>query len=195
MVKTVDPPYQAPLRAIEAELALWQGRPGEARSTVAQGLRQLEGTDDPWLTAPLLWLGLWADADLASTPGRSDERDVAPPGLDHASLLAHGRALRSGQVFVAPLARTYLSLCEAELARLTRADAPAAWEAAAAECAAVGYPYLEGYAHWRHAEALLARRQARRGAAALARAHAQAERIGAAPLRREVELPGRRARI
>ena len=30
MIKTVDPQYQAELRAREAELALWQGRPAEA---------------------------------------------------------------------------------------------------------------------------------------------------------------------
>jgi DNA-binding CsgD family transcriptional regulator/tetratricopeptide (TPR) repeat protein len=195
MVKTVDPPYHAPLRAIEAELALWQRRPLEARGTVAEGLRQLEGTHDPWLMAPLLWLGLWAEADLASTPGGRGRPEAAAPGLDHASLLALGRDLLAGPSFVAPLARTYLSLCEAEAARIAPADARGAWAAAATACASVGHPYLEGYAHWRHAEALLAHRQARPGTAALARAHVLAERIGAGPLRREVELLARRARI
>ena len=39
MSNALDPPYDAPLRAMEAEIALWQGRPGDALTTVAAGLR------------------------------------------------------------------------------------------------------------------------------------------------------------
>jgi DNA-binding CsgD family transcriptional regulator/tetratricopeptide (TPR) repeat protein len=195
MVKTIDPPYQASLRAIEAELALWMGRPLEARSRVAEGLDQLDHTGDPWLKAPLLWLGLWTEADLASTPGRNDGPDATPPPFDTAALLADSRALTARNSFIAPLARTYLFLCEAEAARVARADARSVWETAATACTSVGYSYLEGYARWRYAEALLGRRQARTATAALARAHALAERIGAAALQREVESLAHRARI
>ena len=58
MTKTVDPQYQAPLRTQEAELALWQGRPADARAAVAAGLRELIDTDDVWFVGPLLWLAL-----------------------------------------------------------------------------------------------------------------------------------------
>ncbi|HET6870781.1 MAG TPA: AAA family ATPase, partial [Solirubrobacteraceae bacterium] len=188
MIKTVDPPYQAPLRALEAELSLWQGCPLEARSIVARALREFEGTDDPWLLAPLLWLGLWAEADLASAPLRADPGGAGPPALDAASMLALARALAARHSVIAPLARAYLSLCEAEAQRFAQADAREPWEVAAEVCESVGHPYLEGYAHWRHGEALLAHRQARAGAEVLRRAHALADRIDARPLRREVEL-------
>jgi DNA-binding CsgD family transcriptional regulator len=195
MVKTVDPPYQAPLRALEAELALWQRRPLEARDIVARALSEFEGTDDPWLLAPLLWLGLWAEADLASTLLRGARADAEPPALEVASVLALARALPAGHSFIAPLAQAHLALCEAEAQRTEQADARAAWEAAAGACASVGHPYLEGYAYWRYGEALLAQRQARAAAEVLRRAHALADRIDAAPLRREVELLARRGRI
>jgi DNA-binding CsgD family transcriptional regulator len=103
--------------------------------------------------------------------------------------------MANGPMFVAPLARTYLTLGGAEAERLESADACPAWESAVAACRAVGHTYLEGYAHWRHAEALLSLRRARGGAQALAHAHALATRIGAVSLRHEVELLARRARV
>jgi DNA-binding CsgD family transcriptional regulator len=115
--------------------------------------------------------------------------------LDPASLIALGRALPTGHAFVAPPALAHLSLCEAEAARLAQGDALGAWAAAAEACASIGQPYLEGYAHWRHAEALLTRRQAKAAAIALNRAHSLAELIGAAPLRHEIEQLARRGRI
>jgi DNA-binding CsgD family transcriptional regulator len=195
MVKTVDPPYHAPLRAIEAELALWQRRPLEAQGVAAEGLVLLEDAGDPWLVAPLLWLGLWAHADLGAVRRREDRAPAPSPWLNPNALLAHGHELVASDRFIPPLARVYLSLCEAEAARIAQADASDAWEVAADSCERVGHPYLEGYAHWRHGEALLARRHARGGAAALARAHALAQGMGADKLRREVELLARRARV
>jgi DNA-binding NarL/FixJ family response regulator len=60
----------------------------------------------------------------------------------------------------------------------------------------LGQPYPAAYARWRQAEALLARRGPRAPATdALRQAHRTAERLGAAPLRREVESLARRARI
>ena len=63
---SLDPPYDAPLRALEAEIALWQRQPSDALATVSAGL---EHADSPWLAAPLVWLGLWAHADAAAAPG------------------------------------------------------------------------------------------------------------------------------
>ena len=40
MTNALDPPYDAPLRAMEAEIALWQRRPGDALTTIAAGLEQ-----------------------------------------------------------------------------------------------------------------------------------------------------------
>ena len=51
------------------------------------------------------------------------------------------------------------------------------------------------YARWREGEALLAARGLRAAAAALRQAHEISGRLGAAPLRREIELLAQRARI
>jgi DNA-binding CsgD family transcriptional regulator len=197
MVKTIDPPYHAPLRAIEAELALWRRRPAEAGEAVAAGLSQLDATDDPWLAAPLLWLGLRAEADAAAdapaSPARAGERARA----EHAGLelLHRARALLNGHGFVAEATRAHVALCEAEAARLARNGDHEPWEQAAAALASVGHPYQEAYARWRLAETLLGARLPREGEPALRHAYALALEIGSEPIEREVTMLARRARI
>ncbi len=68
MERTVDPPYQSPMYAIEAELALWQGRPVRCQGS---GCRWSSATRSrgPLARGPLLWLGLWAEADAAVRVG------------------------------------------------------------------------------------------------------------------------------
>jgi DNA-binding CsgD family transcriptional regulator/tetratricopeptide (TPR) repeat protein len=196
MVKTVDPPYHAPLYAIEAELSLWQGQPAAASQAAAQGLALVEGTDVPWLAAPLLWLACRAEADLAGgVPGRDKAQRRAGAEGRSAQLLAHARALRDSTDFVPAATRAYLELCEAEAARLAGPGAAANWHSSAGTWASLERALLEAYAHWRHADALLADRRAREGAAALARAHALASRAAAMPLLQEVEALARRARV
>jgi len=196
MARTVDPPYQAPLCATEAELALWQGRPAEAQDALAEGFRQLDGLADPWLAAPLLWLAAWAEADLASAaPARDRPGRQARTEAKMAELLTQARGLLSGPVFVPEATRGYLRLCEAETARLTGEDAGEAWQSAACLWESLGRPLFEAYARWRQAEVLLARRRARAGAAALAQAHELAAQAGAEPLVREAVALARRARI
>jgi hypothetical protein len=69
-----------------------------------------------------------------------------------------------------------------ERSRLEGPSDPVQWQAAATAWLAPGRPYPAAYAQWRQAEALRA-------------AHAVAVRLGAAPLRRELELLAQRARI
>jgi DNA-binding CsgD family transcriptional regulator len=196
MSQTVDPPYQAALCATEAELALWQGRPHQAREALTQGLRQLDGLGSPWLVAPLLWLAARAEADLASAaPARDRPKSRVRAGASAAEMLARAGELLSGPAFTPVTTRAYLGLCQAETGRLADADTGEAWRGMAAEWASLGHPLLEAYAHWRRAETLLARRRARDGAAALARAHELAARAGAGHLADEVAALARRARI
>ncbi|MEA2271927.1 MAG: hypothetical protein QOI98_635 [Solirubrobacteraceae bacterium] len=189
MVKTVDPQYQAELRTREAELALWQGRPADARAAVAAGLRVLIGTDDVWFQGPLLWLGVRAQADAAA--------DQLPVGEEHGGLdlLEQAReivaASERGTRFVPAVTLAYALLCEAETAR----GEPESWQRAANAWDALGHPFPAAYARWRLAEALLARRRGREGADALGAAHTAAELLGAAPLARELTLLARRARV
>jgi len=186
--KTVDPQYQAPLSALEAELALWRGDPDAAREAVAAGLEHLDGTDDRWFLAPLLWIGLWAEADAAARPAAGQSTRARALG-DHA------RAMLTEDGFVPPATPAYVLLCEAELDRLGQGGDPDPWRRAAAAWEALGHPYPHAYARWREGEALIMRRRAREGAGPLARAQAIAGALGARPLAREVALLARRARL
>ena len=76
------------------------------------------------------------------------------------------------------------------------ADDPDLWAQSARAWEALGYPWQAGYARWRQAEALLATGAPRsEAAAALARARALADRLGARLLAAEIEALGRRARL
>ncbi len=196
MSKTVDPPYHASLCETEAELALWQGRPGDARDAVRTGLDNAGLGDDPWLVAPLLWLGIRAQAECATTatgPVREGERMRAQDtGLE---LLARARELLRSPAFLPAGTRASVLLCEAESKRLATTADPEPWERAARAWRSLSQPYPEAYAQWRKAEALLGRRRRRDGAKALRCAHIIAERIGANPLCREIAMLAQRARI
>lgn len=65
MTRTIDPQYVVPLAVIEAELALWQRRPDDARRAALAALRALDGTDDVRLRVLSLWLAARAASDQA----------------------------------------------------------------------------------------------------------------------------------
>ena len=88
------------------------------------------------------------------------------------------------------------ALWDAELTRLDGAADPAAWQAAAGAWQQLGLGYRAAYAQWRQAEALLAcGAGAGRAAEPLRGGHATTVRLGAAPLRAQIEALARRARI
>jgi DNA-binding CsgD family transcriptional regulator len=194
MSDALDPPYDAPVRAMEAEIALWQGQPDDALATVAAGL---ERADSPWLAAPLVWLGLWAHADAAAAPRRADGDGARDGGgaFGAAELLERAQGFLAGPPPATDVTRGYVALCEAEAARLAEPGAADQWGKAAAVWASLRQPYVGAYAHLRQAEALLARRQVRDGSAVLRRAYETAGRLGADHLRHELALLARRARI
>ena len=106
---------------------------------------------------------------------------------------AENRRRRSAQV---PLAAAWLRLCEAEAARALGEPAPDAWSQAALAVAGLGLPYQLAYARLREAEARLAARGPRSPAIrALVEAHGLAARLGAEPLRIDIEGVARRARV
>ncbi len=96
-----------------------------------------------------------------------------------------------------PYAAAHLAVAQAELAGARGdADAPDAWDRAAALWERLDGPFPVGYSRWRQAEAILRQGGRRRAATrALAEAYAIAVRLGAAPLRSEIEALSRRARI
>jgi DNA-binding CsgD family transcriptional regulator/tetratricopeptide (TPR) repeat protein len=201
--RATAPRYQAPLLTLQAGLALWQGKPDEARRAVAAGLVLVSGSEDVWLVAPLLWHGLRAEAERAEQArarARPFEAEAEEVEATAADLLDDARRLSHRSMAVALPVRdvvaAYLALCEAEFGRVAGAADPDTWAAAAARWYELGHPYPAAYATWREAEALLARRyRSARATEALHTAHQVAADLGAEPLRSQVEELARRARV
>jgi DNA-binding CsgD family transcriptional regulator/tetratricopeptide (TPR) repeat protein/energy-coupling factor transporter ATP-binding protein EcfA2 len=199
--RATAPRYQAPLLTLQAGLALWQGRPADARRAVAAGLALVAGSEDVWLVAPLLWHGLRAEGDRAERArAEGGAGDVGEAEATAADLLADAHRLASRSVDVALPVRdvvaAYVALCEAEFNRVTAAADPQAWAGAAARWNELGHPYPGAYARWREAEVLLScRYRSRRAAEALRTAHEVAVGLGAEPLCRQVEALARRGRV
>jgi ATP/maltotriose-dependent transcriptional regulator MalT len=196
MVNTVDPQYNVPLCAREAELALWQRNHAEARRAIAKGLLHLAGTDDIWFMGPLIWLGAWADVDAAlELRVRRAAAEEPQPGrfLDEIRAVLSRRE-RAGS-YVPPGTLAYAGLCEAELSRLAPDPDPGRWRTAAAAWERLGHPYPFAYARWREAEALLVGRQARAAERPLREAYDVATRLGARPLLAELGALAGRAKV
>jgi DNA-binding CsgD family transcriptional regulator len=195
MVNTVDPQYNVPLAAREAELALWQGSHAEARRVVGAGLEALDGTDDAWFVGPLLWLGAWAEADalLEARVRRRGEEEADPGRFAAQARAVIGQGTNVGR-FVPPSTVGYAVLCEAEATR-AGAPRPQVWRAAAEAWGRVGHPYPGAYARWREAESLLQSRRTREAEGALRVAHVVASQLGAGPLLAEVTALAARARF
>jgi ATP/maltotriose-dependent transcriptional regulator MalT len=181
---------------VRAALAVWRGRPEEAGEVARQGLEWVAGAEQQWVVRVLLSLGLRAEADRAERArarGQQAEADTAARA--GAELLARLRQLAAAGT-PEPETTAWVVVGEAELTRLEGRSDPERWAAAAAGWEALSQPYPAAYARWRQAEALLARRGSRAEAtSALRPAHQTADRLAAAPLRREVEDLARRARI
>lgn len=186
----LDPQFHTTLCAREAELSLWQGRCTQAAEAIAAGLARLDDSDDTWFLGPLLWLGAWAEADADADADAATEPSPFERQADQIVRAAGRRG-----AFVSPVTVAYARMCQAEAQRRADPAATQPWAAAAAAWEAVGHPYLLAYARWREGEALLCRRRARDAAAALRAAHEIAQGLDAAPLRNEIELLARRARI
>jgi DNA-binding NarL/FixJ family response regulator len=184
-----------------ADLALWHGDLDRARDLTLRTLSVLDAVDETWELSAI-WpatLGLAAEAD------RAERARIAGEGNTAAEARAAGEALlercrqaerrtRSVGRQIGPEAVAWLARAEAEWARLEGRTDPERW-ATAAEAFGYGYVYEEARSRRRLAEALLAagrRDEAQEQARA---AHAVALRLGAEPLRDEVEALARRGRL
>jgi DNA-binding CsgD family transcriptional regulator len=184
-----------------AELRIWQGQLKEAQAVVQDGLDRVARTDERLRCGRLLCLGMRVEADRAEL-GRARheqaELDSAIRAAD--ALVSQAGAMAPNPVVsgASPIVTTpaVAALFDAERARLEGRSDPVLWQAAAAGWLALRRPYPAAYAQWRQAEALLANRAPRAEAVEpLRAAHAVAIRLGAAPLRRELELLAQRGRI
>jgi DNA-binding CsgD family transcriptional regulator/tetratricopeptide (TPR) repeat protein len=199
--RAIDPRFIVPVLTLEAGLALWEHRLDDARDAVAAGLARLTVSQEVWFAAPLAWHGLRAEADrAASARARRGTQELDAARATAAALMDHLRHLKGrldpSAAAVHRAADIYTAMCEGEWSRLEGASSAEIWEDVAATWDTMSQPYPAAYARWRLAEALLARR-ARSGPAteALRWAHATAQRLGADPLRREVEDLATRAGI
>jgi DNA-binding CsgD family transcriptional regulator/tetratricopeptide (TPR) repeat protein len=187
--------------ALMAELRIWQRRLEEAKSLIREGLDRAARTDERLRCGRLLCLGMRVEADRAEL-GRARHEQAELDSAIHAAddLVSQAAAMTPNPVVsgASPIVTTpaVAALFDAERARLKGRSDPVRWQAAAAGWLALRRPYPAAYAQWRQAEALLANRAPRTEAAEpLRRAHAVAVRLGAAPLRRELELLAQRGRI
>jgi DNA-binding NarL/FixJ family response regulator len=182
-----DVQFGTELSALQALLALQEGRWADARAAVREGLRVALSADNQHRAARLVSVGVRVEADAGFPDALARADEILSAGEAHlAALTAEG---------VAPLPRTrrYLELARAERSRLAE-PSPPAW-AAVAEIAAHDR-HLSAYARFREAEALLLLRGLRQQAVtALAEAAAVAAALGAEPLAVDVRALAERARL
>jgi len=184
-----------------AEGALWRAQLDEVRAHVATGLSHIAGSDDVRWIGQLTWLGIRSEADRAQfAEWRRDDVEVRTAREEAERLLGAfvpvaRRAVDRSTIFKHQV-RGPLGLAEAEVARLGGTPDPGQWEVAAAVWRELREPYPLSYALYRQAEAFLVAGGSRRDASEpLREAHAIATRIGADPMRREIESLGRRGRV
>jgi DNA-binding CsgD family transcriptional regulator len=196
MVNTVDPQYNVPLCAREAELALWQGRLADALEAVTRGVRYLSETDDMWFVGPLTWLGAWGDVDtVLQTRVRRDAGEPPQPDRFAAEIRRLMATRERAGAFVPPSTIAYAAMCEAELSRLGAQPDPGPWQAAAEIWQRLAHPYPFAYARWREAEMLLVARRVRASEEPLREAFEIAARLGAQPLLGEIRALAGRAKL
>jgi DNA-binding CsgD family transcriptional regulator len=168
-----------------SELCLWQGRFDEASQWVRRELDLLGATEFTSLLSRLVVQGLRAEAGLSR-----------PSDLGRLTGLLEDMTRRPDPP---PDAAALIAMAWAELARVRGKADPDRWAEVADHWTKLDLAWPLAYSRWRQAEVLLAGRPApprrRAGAAALSDAYAIATRLGAEPLRHEIALLARRARL
>jgi len=194
----LDPQTATPVFASLAETAMWDGRLADARAAVADGLKVLATAEEPYWISELCQTGLAVEAAMAAhARARHAEAEEQTARELADGLLDRVRAAAGApEVIPTPTVQANLRSAEAEWSRVTGPGDPERWAESARAWEALGYPWQAGYARWRQAEALLAQGAPRAdAAAALARALALADGLGARLLVAEIDALGRRARI
>ncbi|MFC7219080.1 AAA family ATPase [Streptomyces polyrhachis] len=180
------PQWAIPLAVVEMRHAVGEGRYPEALAVLEKQLDRLPLPGQDGYVWSLLAYGAGLVADSAGLPGIDPDTRAALP----ARLAAE--AERLAECPVAPLDL----ILRAELARARGTYDPDALAAAAQGFAAFGYPLADAQLAFRRAEALLETGGSRAQAGELlTEAWATAGRLGARPLREEVERLAARARL
>jgi DNA-binding NarL/FixJ family response regulator len=180
-----------------AELALWERRWADAEAAVDEGLRRARSREAAQMRVQLGATGLRAQAELAALARARQDADALRDRLARARrLLTVARHAEAESSAITPNAGGWLALAEAEYVRARGESRPEAWANAATVWEQLERAPLAAYCRWRQADALVAAGASRVEASVpLRQAHAVAARIGAKPLRRELELLAERARL
>jgi tetratricopeptide (TPR) repeat protein len=165
-----------------AELALWEGRPAEARRLVTEGLDLIGPSEDALNTPVLLGIGVRATTEAGLAGGGVDREHARAAGKALAGRLEHLLGDSSP-----PQARAHLAACSAELERLDGAPSTDRWELVAAAWEAIDQPYPAAYARLRCAAAVASARDHAAAQRLLASVCATASRLGAGFLLTEAE--------
>jgi DNA-binding CsgD family transcriptional regulator/tetratricopeptide (TPR) repeat protein len=180
-----------------ADLALWEHRWTDADAAVRDGMKRAQ---PGWGAQIRVWLcakGLRAQAELAALARARRDEDALQRWLARSlTLLAAARGAAAEAAQITPNASGWLALAEAEHQRAHAVARPELWSRAAATWERLERPPVAAYCRWREAEALVGIGASRTQAGApLREAHAVADRLGARPLLRELELLAERARL
>ncbi|MEV0799966.1 AAA family ATPase [Kribbella sp. NPDC050281] len=180
-----------------AELALWERRWADAADHTNAALESLGSVGAGQLRVWFCAKGLRAQADLAAVARTRRDADAERRVLDHADqLIAVARRAAEDAAPVTPISSAWLGLAEAEYERTGGVAGPGLWADAADRWAHLERAPLTAYCQWRQAEALVTAGGSRAEASIPARAaYEVAVRIGAEPLKRELELLGELARL
>jgi len=180
-----------------AELALWERRWADADRAVRDGLAIPRSPETSQLRVWFCAKGLRAQAELAALARARRDAEAARTWLAAADdLVDVARRAAAGAAAVTPNAGGWLAIAEAEHERAHGTARPESWSDAATAWERLERPPLAAYCRWREAEALVAACASRVEASVpLREAYAVADRIGAKPLVRELELLAQRARL
>ncbi|MFF4186417.1 AAA family ATPase [Streptomyces sp. NPDC001691] len=179
--------HAIPLARVALGIAAAQGRIEEARAELARAVEPGFPPGTQRYAWPLLASAAAMEADVrglpAAEPGRAAALDL---------IRAAAKRLPTGVA----VCEAFALVVAAELARAEDRDAAARWEAAAHALRPLERPHELAVVCHRWAAALLAEGGDRgRVASLLRQAHAESVRLGARPLREQLELLARRARL
>lgn len=182
-------------------LAVWDGRPHEARALTDELIRRLPAGQLAWKVAPVLWRATWAEADGAEL-ARARRDDAALRAAAEAAArrieLFHTIAQRiDSRELAQPVVgfAAYSALAAAERRRLDSADEAEHWLAAAAQFDEIGIVFPAAYARFRAAACSLHDGDRTAADELLRQAAHVARNLGAGPLLALIDQLATRGRL
>jgi ATP/maltotriose-dependent transcriptional regulator MalT len=193
----IEPPTAPIYALLHAELAAWQGRLDDAADAVDEALRQAESIGTVTSRPQSCALGLRIEADRTRLAIARRDATTVDQARRRARLLRQdARRSAPSAATLTPTATAWLAVAEAEYASVGGPPDPDPWRAAVAAWEGLDRSYHVAYCQWQLAAALTVAGATGADATAAARAaHQLATRLGAEPIRREVDLLAQRARL